>query len=80
MSQATHLSVRTTQGVERFRRGGIAFDARPTVIKIADLTAEQIDAIKGQPDMLLVEELELADVPVEIPVETDEPKRKRSRK
>lgn len=57
MPGPTHISVTTRAGVAHFRRGGIEFTLQPTILALEDLSKEQIDAIRGQPDQLIVEPL-----------------------
>lgn len=51
-----------TQGVLKvrsatasFRRAGMVFTRDPRVIKVADLTDDQINAIKSEPNLVVVE-------------------------
>ncbi len=44
---------------EGFRRGGHAFGAAPTVLPLAELTADQADAIRAETTMLVVEEVDV---------------------
>lgn len=53
--KATHISVRTREGTALFRRAGYAFTRAPTELAIADLTPEQLAAIRDE------RELEVAD-------------------
>lgn len=43
---------------ERFRRAGLTFGREPTVLKLADLSKEQVAALKAEPQ-LAVEEIEI---------------------
>ncbi|MGE4501981.1 MAG: HI1506-related protein [Thiomicrospira sp.] len=38
-----------------FRRAGMVFTRDPRVIKVADLTDDQINAIKSEPNLVVVE-------------------------
>jgi len=59
----THIAVRTREGVERFRRAGFAFQRKePLVIALADLLPEKLAAIRGEPQLEVVE---LEESPVE---------------
>ncbi len=51
------LKIRSTRKAG-FRRAGYRFSVEPTVISVADLSEEQIAALKAEPN-LLVEEVDL---------------------
>lgn len=53
---AKNIRVRTTSGT--FRRAGFLFTDKPTDIPLADLKKAQVDALKGEP-MLVVQEIEI---------------------
>ena len=49
------LIISTVKGVKSFRRAGLAFTSAPTTVLLRDLTAAQVEALKGE-KMLTVQE------------------------
>jgi hypothetical protein len=47
--------LKVVSAVEGFRRGGRAFGREATVVPLSELTNEQLDAIKGEPSLAVVE-------------------------
>ena len=75
MNKSTHISVRTREGVATFRRAGFQFQrAEPTVIALADITPEQLLAIRSEPELEVAEsgapEADRPSVPAPAPDDT----------
>lgn len=51
------LRVRSVSPMGAFRRGGIAFSHEATTIPLADLSREQIEDIRSETRMLVVDEV-----------------------
>lgn len=49
------LKLQIVARCESFRRAGHTFTAQPTIIEAASLTAEQIEALKNEPSLVVVE-------------------------
>lgn len=61
-----NVGLQVVSSSDGFRRAGFAFGREPRVLALADLTPEQVDAIKAEPMLAVVE--------VEIPAAEAEPK------
>jgi len=48
------ILVKTIAGVAFFRRGGIGFNAQPSLLNVADLTGDQYTAIKKEKNLVVI--------------------------